>query len=161
MEHYKEFAETHGQGDMAAVAAKSEQWAADFDLEAVPDIPQADLPPQLPKVNCWDAYNSARLVGMARRFPTACALQWSGKSSDKLCCQGCDYCAKSVQSALTCVVGNSNRPVQKKMLCMQCEPSNAASCCVFCEGSYVLTGSQQMLAGSIGKQARQQVTNKL
>jgi len=50
MEHYKEFAETHGQGDMAAVAATSEQWAADFDLEAVPDIPQADLPPQPPKV---------------------------------------------------------------------------------------------------------------
>ena len=54
MEHYKEFAETHGQGDMAAVAAASEQWAADFDLEAVPDIPQADLPPQPTKVqNCW------------------------------------------------------------------------------------------------------------
>ncbi len=50
MEHYKEFAETHGQGDMAAVAAASEQWAADFDLEAVSDIPQADLPPQPPKV---------------------------------------------------------------------------------------------------------------
>ncbi|DBA74293.1 TPA: hypothetical protein ACH3X1_011073 [Trebouxia sp. C0004] len=49
MEHYKEFAERHGQGDMAAVAASSEQWAADFDLEAVPDIPQADLPNQPPK----------------------------------------------------------------------------------------------------------------
>ncbi|KAL0021910.1 hypothetical protein WJX79_003012 [Trebouxia sp. C0005] len=49
MEHYKEFVETHEQGDLAAVATASEQWAADFDLEAVPDIPQADLPPQLPK----------------------------------------------------------------------------------------------------------------
>ncbi len=57
MEHYKEFAETHGQGDMAAVAA-SEQWAADFDLEAVRDIPQADLPPQPPKVRTVGVHRS-------------------------------------------------------------------------------------------------------
>lgn len=64
IEHYKEFAEAHGQGDMAAVAAASEQWAADFDLEAVPDIPQADLPPQPPKVkNCRGTQKSAWLVG--------------------------------------------------------------------------------------------------
>ena len=58
MEHYKEFAERHGQGDMAAVAA-SEQWAADFDLEAVRDIPQADLPPQPP-------IKKVRTVGVRR-----------------------------------------------------------------------------------------------
>ncbi len=58
MEHYKEFAETHGQDDMAAVAAASEQWAADFDLEAVPDIPQADMPPQPPKVKSVGVHRS-------------------------------------------------------------------------------------------------------
>ncbi len=47
MEHYREFLDARGQGEQAAA---SEQWDSDFDLEAVPDIPQADLPPQLPKV---------------------------------------------------------------------------------------------------------------
>ncbi len=41
---------------------------------------------------------------------------------------------KSVYSALTCVVGNRNRAVQKGMLCMHCELSNAPECCGFCEG---------------------------
>lgn len=51
MEHYKEFLDTRGQGHMAGMAAASEQWDADFDLEAVPAIPQAELPPQPPKVS--------------------------------------------------------------------------------------------------------------
>lgn len=46
MDHYKEFLETQGQAELAAVAVASQQWEADFDLEALPDIPQADLPPQ-------------------------------------------------------------------------------------------------------------------
>jgi hypothetical protein len=41
---------------------------------------------------------------------------------------------KSVNPALTCVIGNSNRAVQEGMLCLHCELSNAAQCCGFCEG---------------------------
>ena len=74
MEHYKEFVETHEQGDLAAVATASEQWAADFDLEAVPDIPQADLPPQLPKVKSVWVY-SARLVGPLSAWQQPCRMQ--------------------------------------------------------------------------------------
>lgn len=47
MDHYKDFLEARGQGEQAAAC---EQWDADFDLEALPDIAQAGLPPQPPKV---------------------------------------------------------------------------------------------------------------
>lgn len=50
MDHYKEFLEAQGQAELAAVAVTSQQWEAGFDLEALPDIPQADLPPQLSQV---------------------------------------------------------------------------------------------------------------
>ena len=50
MDHYKEFLEAQGRGDEAGAAAASQQWDTDFDLEAVPEIPQADLPPQSFKV---------------------------------------------------------------------------------------------------------------
>lgn len=46
MDHYKEFLEAQGQAESAAVAVTSQQWEAGFDLEALPDIPEADLPPQ-------------------------------------------------------------------------------------------------------------------
>ena len=46
MDHYKEFLEARGQAELAVVAATSQQWEAGFDIEALPDIPQADLPPQ-------------------------------------------------------------------------------------------------------------------
>lgn len=46
MDHYKEFLETQGQAELAAVAVTRKQWEAGFDLESLPDIPQADLPPQ-------------------------------------------------------------------------------------------------------------------
>lgn len=46
MDHYREFLEVKGQAELAAVAVASQQWDADFDLEGVPDIPQADLPRQ-------------------------------------------------------------------------------------------------------------------
>lgn len=52
MDHYRDFLDTRGQAELAAVAAASQQWDADFDLEAVPDIPQADLPLQPSQVCC-------------------------------------------------------------------------------------------------------------
>ena len=48
LQHYQDFLQA--QGGEAAVAAPPQQWRADFDIEAVPDIPEADLPPQPPKV---------------------------------------------------------------------------------------------------------------
>ena len=51
MDHYKEFLEAQGQAELAAVAATRQQWEAGFDLEALPDILQADLPPQPSQVN--------------------------------------------------------------------------------------------------------------
>lgn len=51
MDHYKEFLEAQGQPELAAVAATSQQWEAGFDLEALPDVLQADLPPQPSQVS--------------------------------------------------------------------------------------------------------------
>ena len=48
LEHYKDFLEARDQGEQAAGC---EQWDADFDLEGLPDIPMADLPPQPSKVS--------------------------------------------------------------------------------------------------------------
>lgn len=58
MEHYREYLEAQGQAELAAVAVASQQWDADFDLEGVPDIPQADLPPQ-PSQVCHRSYSAA------------------------------------------------------------------------------------------------------
>ena len=55
MDHYKEFLEAQGRGDEAGAAAASQQWDSDFDLEAVPEIPQADLPTQPFKVTADQA----------------------------------------------------------------------------------------------------------
>ena len=50
LNHYMEFLEGQGEDNLGSAATVSMQWDADFDLEAVPDIPQAELPPQPLKV---------------------------------------------------------------------------------------------------------------